>query len=242
MKRSSSRIVVALLALSAVVVSSGAPDQSAQAAPSMTSITVPGFITMSSKIQPQQRASIAQFVSTHTGISTVSCVGYTGYNYLGVSKHRLKTLAMDRARKACNVAASAAGATVGSLSVKLTTSKKASSRKVVIRVAIAAVPGRYEYSMSTLDAGSEMHGGPVTGYFYEGDLVSATFADTAWSLDMSTPPEYGYMGTILSGTAAYFDHWNTASDDSGTKYLLGDRLGPIPDGTTVTLYAIPFTG
>lgn len=87
-----------------------------------------------------------------------------------------------------------------------------------------------------------MHGGPVTGYFHEGDLVASTFAETSWSLDSNTPPEYGQMGTINGGSAAYFDHWNTAADDTGTSYRIGDRLGPIPAGTTVTLYAIAATG
>mgnify|MGYP006949113992 CR=1 FL=1 len=129
---------------------------------------------MQSALTAAQKASIQSFVTANTGIATVSCVGYTGYNYLGESAKKIKALAKSRATNACAYAASLAGAN--------------------------------------------------------------------YSLDSNTAPEYGFMGTINAGQGAYFSHWNTAADDTGTSYQLGDHLGHIPDGTTVTLYAIPATG
>jgi hypothetical protein len=210
-----------------------------QASTSSTSISVSGFKTMGSMLTHAQKIAIQNFVSANNGIATVSCVGYTGYNYLGVSEHRIKALAKDRARKACNFAAKSAGAKIGTLSTKISHSQDSSIRKVVLKFTYAPLPapGRYRYSMSNLDEGSVVHDGPVSGFFHEGDLVSSTFADSQYSLDSNA-----YMGTIDGGSAAYFDHWNTSADDSGTSYNLGDQLGHIPDGTTVTLYAIPATG
>jgi hypothetical protein len=204
-------------------------------------MTLSGFNAMVSTLTPAQKSTIRTFTTAHTGITTVNCVGYTGYNYLKVQARQIRALAQDRARKTCAYVASVTGATVGTLSVRLMQSQSASIRKVVVSFTYSN-PGRYEYSMSTLDPGSVMHGGPVTGYFHEGDLVASTFSDTAWSLDGSVGPEYGQMGTVGGGSAAYFGHWNTQPDDTGTSYFLGDHLGHIPDGTTVTLYAIPATG
>jgi hypothetical protein len=187
-----------------------------------------------------QKSAIRSYVTANPGASTVSCVGYAGYNYLGEARHKIVALATTRAQKACDYAAARAGATVGAVTYVLSNSRQASIRKVIIT--FGSSRGRYQYSMSNLDAGSVLHGGPVTGYFYEGDPVASTFADTAWSLSGSVGPEYGNMGTINGGSAAYFDHWCTAADDSGTKYYLGDTLGAAPAGTTVTLYAIPSTG
>ena len=241
MKTTMSKVFVALLALVSVLVGAGSP---AQAITAPTSLSVSGFKIMQSSLTAAQKASIQSFVTANTGIATVSCVGYTGYNYLGESAKKIKALAKSRATNACAYAASLAGATVGTVSSKVTKSHNSAIRKVVFTFTYnpPIIPGRYQYSMSNLDAGSVMHGGPVAGYFYEGDLVSATFADTNYSLDSNTAPEYGFMGTINAGQGAYFSHWNTAADDTGTSYQLGDHLGHIPDGTTVTLYAIPATG
>ncbi|MEO0312814.1 MAG: hypothetical protein RL140_44 [Actinomycetota bacterium] len=203
-------------------------------------LSVSGFATMKYSLTSAQKSAIRTYVTANPGASTVSCVGYAGYNYLGEARHKIVALATTRAQKACDYAAARAGATVGTVSYVLSNSRKASIRKVVIT--FGSSRGRYQYSMSNLDAGSVLHGGPVTGYFYEGDLVASTFADTAWSLDASTPPEYGNMGTVNGGDAAAFNHWCTSADDTGTKYYLGDHLGPAPAGTTITLYAIASTG
>ncbi|CAB4333198.1 unannotated protein [freshwater metagenome] len=234
MKNSFAKAILGLVVIVSLLASLGSP---AQATASPTSLTISGFKTMKSALTSAQKGAIQNFVSANTGIASVSCVGYTGYNYLGVSAHRIKALAKDRARKACNFAAASAGVSVSALSVKITQSQNSSIRKVVLKFTYAVIePGRYQYSMSNLDPDSVLHGGPVTGYFHEGDLVSSTFSD-AYSLD-----NYTQMGTIDGGGAAYFDHWNTQADDTGTSYRIGDHLGHIPDGTTVTLYAIAATG
>ena len=236
-----SKVCFALFALVSMLFGAGLP---AHATGSPTTLSTSGFKTMKSTLTLAQKASIQSFVTANTGIATVSCVGYTGYNYLGVSAKKIKALAKSRAAAACNYAATLAGATVGTVTAKMTRSQKSSIRKVVITFTYnpPIVPGRYQYSMSNLDAGSVLHGGPVPGYFYEGDLVASTFAETNYSLDPNTGPEYGQMGTIDSGSGAYFSHWNTSADDTGTSYQLGDHLGPLPAGTTVTLYAIAATG
>ncbi len=239
MNKHLSKVFVGLVALAAVLFGLGTP---AQATTSPSSLTVSGFVTMKSTLTSAQTRTIRNYVAAHPGSTSVSCVGYTGYNYLGASARTIRALATDRARRACAYAAARTGATVGSLSVRLTSSQSASIRKVVLTFSYAVSAGRYQYSMSNLDEGSVLHGGPVTGFFHAGDVVASTFADTAWSLDGNTGPEYGYMGSIDGGSAAYFSHWNTRADDTGTSYQLGDHLGPIPDGTTVTLYAIAATG
>jgi hypothetical protein len=236
-----SKVWGALFALVSMLFGTGLP---AQAIGSPTTLSTAGFKTMKSTLTPAQKVSIQSFVTSNTGIATVSCVGYTGYNYLGVSVKKIAALAKTRATVACNYAASLAGATVGTVTAKVTRSQSSSIRKVVLTFTYnpPIVPGRYQYSMSNLDSGSVLHGGPVPGYFYEGDLVASTFAETNYSLDPNTGPEYGQMGTVDGGSGAYFSHWNTAADDSGTSYQLGDHLGPLPAGTTVTLYAIAATG
>ena len=228
-----SKAIVALVALFAMFAGVGTP---AQAVGSPSSLSVGGFATMKSALSAKQKTSIGNFTTTNTGIATISCIGYTGYNYKGVSKAKLRALAKARATNACAYAAQLAGATVGTLTIKTTGSKNASIRKVILKFTYAPVAGQYQYSMSNLDAGTVQHGGPVTGFFHEGDLVASTFADS------STLDGYAYIGVIDGGTAAYFDHWNTSADDTGTSYHLGDHLGPIPAATTVTLYAIPATG
>jgi hypothetical protein len=240
-KQNFSKFLVAVLAVASLLLLSAAP---AQAVGSPTSLSVSGFKTMKSTLTAAQKTSIQNFVTAHAGIATVSCVGYTGNNFLGASAKTIRALAKARATNACNFAASKAGATVGTLTVKISQSSNDAIRKVILKFTYTppVVPGRYQYSMSNLDPGSVVHGGPVTGYFHEGDLVASTFSDTNWSLDSNTAPEYGFIGTVDSGRGAYFGHWNTAADDSGTSYQLGDHLGHIPDGTTVTLYAIAATG
>lgn len=233
MKSKLTRGILGFFALVALIFSSVSP---AQATGSPSSLTVSGFRTMSSTLTNSQKLAINAFVTANSGITAVSCTGYTGYNYLGETRSKIRALAQDRARKACNYAATQAGATVGTLSIKLTSSQNASARKVVIRFTYGVTAGRYQFSMSNLDSGSVLHGGAVTAYYVEGDLVASTFADGT-SLDGQ--PQ---MGTIDGGSAAYFDHWNTSADDTGTSYRIGDRLGPVTAGTTVTLYAIAATG
>ncbi len=228
-----SKALVALVAFFAMFAGLATP---AQAVGSPASLSVSGFVTMKSTLTAKQKAAISHFTTANTGIATVSCIGYTGYNYKGVSQAKLRTLAKERATKACAYAAHLTGATVGSLTVKITSSKKAAIRKVILKFTYAPVAGQYQYSMSNLDDGTVLHGGPVTGFFHEGDLVASTFAD------LSTLEGYADMGTVDGGSAAYFDHWNTSADDTGTSYRIGDHLGPIPAATTVTLYAIAATG
>ena len=231
------RAMGVLFALFAILFGSVAP-----ASATGNTLSLPGFATMQSTLTATQKSAIRAYVSSNPGATSVSCVGYAGFNYLGEQRQKIVALARARAQAACNYAAAQSGATVGAVTYILSTSKKANIRKAVLTFTAAVAAGRYVYSMSNLDAGTVMHGGPVTGYFHEGDLVASTFAETSWSLDSNTPPEYGQMGTINGGSAAYFDHWNTAADDTGTSYRIGDRLGPIPAGTTVTLYAIAATG
>jgi len=207
-----------------------------------SSLAVRGFVTLKANLTATQKSAIQKFVTANTGIATVSCTGYTGFNFTHISAAKIRQLAKARATNTCQFAASLASAAVGSIAVKITNSQSDSIRKVVIKFTYAPPAGKYQYSMSNLDAGSVQHGGPVPGYFHEGDLVASTFADTAWSLDGGTAPEYGFMGTVDAGRGAYFSHWNTSADDTGTSYFLGDHLGPVAPGTTVTLYAIAATG
>jgi hypothetical protein len=233
--RKSFRVISLLIALIVAFFGEAGPANATG-----NTLAVSGFQTMQSNLTNAQKTAIRNYVTANPGASSVSCVGYAGYNYLGEARHKIIALARTRAQNACNYAAARSGATVGSVTYILTNSRQAAIRKVVIT--FSSAPGRYQYSMSTLDSGSVLHNGPVTGYFYEGDLVASTFADTAWSLDGGTGPEYGLMGTVSGGSAAYFGHWCTTADDTGTKYFLGDHLGPVPAGTTITLYAIPATG
>jgi hypothetical protein len=241
MKNKIYKLVLGALALAGLLAASAAVP-AADAATPPSSLTVSGFITLKSTLTNAQKSSIQKFVTANTGIATVSCVGYTGFNFTHISDTQIRNLAKARATTACQFAARIAGATVGAITLKITNSQDDSIRRVVLKFTYAPPPGQYQYSMSNLDAGSVVHGGPVTGFFHAGDLVASTFADTSFSLDGSVGPEYGFMGTVDAGRGAYFSHWNTSADDTGTTYNLGDRLGPIPAGTRVTLYAIAATG
>jgi hypothetical protein len=241
MKSKISKVILGLLALSGML-AVAASGSAAQAATPSSSLTVSGFITLKSSLTNTQKSTIQKFVTANTGIATVSCEGYTGFNFTHISDAKIRNLAKARATNACQFAAKLASAAVGAITMKITKSQDDSIRRVVLRFTYAPPAGKYQYSMSNLDAGSVMHGGPLPGYFHEGDLVASTFADTAWSLDGGTAPEYGLMGTVGGGSAAYFGHWNTSADDTGTSYFLGDHLGPVAPGTTVTLYAIAATG
>lgn len=203
------------------------------------SLSVSGFKTMSAQLSSAQKAEIRAYLSANPGATSVSCVGYAGYNYLGQATHKIQALAKARATAVCNYIHARTGATITSTSGIRTSNKHGSIRKTVVTLSGPTGPGYYTYDFVPLDNGSIQHGGAPTGHFLAGTAAASTFADGE---DVYNGPSYGYMGTIGGGQAAYFGHWNTAVDDTGTTYYPGDILPALADGVHVTLYAIVSTG
>ena len=202
-------------------------------------LTLSGFKTMSAQLSSAQKAEIRAYLSANPGATSVSCIGYAGYNYLGQATHKIQALAKARAKAVCNYIHARTGATVTSTTGIRTQNKNGSIRKVVATLNGGIVPGYYTYDFVPLDNGSMQHGGAPSVQHHAGDAVASTFADGE---HVYNGPTYGYMGTISGGQAAYFGHWNTAVDDTGTTYYPGDILPALANGAHVILYAIPSTG
>ena len=225
MKKLAILISLILSAVSAVPAQATAPEDT---------LTLTGFEKMKSGLSQTQKDQITTFIDAHPAIDSIICTGYTGHNYLGKSKSTLKKLARARATKACQFAVTAAGISSYTIHYKLTNSKKNNSRKVKLEI-VAPTAGYYTYQFPTFDTGSGLHNGAPSTVSHSGDIVASTFADGT-TLDPSIDP-YGLGGNV-NGGAVYFAFWNTAPDDSGTRYFLGSQLPDPGAGNHVTLYAI----
>lgn len=205
-------------------------------------LTVKGFTTMQSTLTSAQKSAIRTYLAANPGATEVSCVGYTGYNYLHVSTTKLQALARTRATAVCNYIRQRTGATITATSGVRTSSKSASARRTVVTFGPTVAAGYYTYSLGELDAGSDIFGAP-TGNHLAGTQAATRFADgTLCMTDVTDLYSGAYYGTIFGGTAVNFGGWNTASDGSGTTYMPGDILPALAGGSHVTLYAIGQTG
>lgn len=60
-----------------------------------------GFETMKSSLTSSQRKAVKTWVVANSGAKSVSCVGYVGHNWKGVSSKALRDLGMARAKAIC---------------------------------------------------------------------------------------------------------------------------------------------
>ena len=201
-----------------------------------------GFKTMQSTLSAAQKTQIRTYLDANAGATSVTCVGYTGYNYLGESAHKIQALAKARATAVCNYIHQRTGATITSTSGIRTKNKNGNIRKTIVTLAGMVAPGYYTYSLGDVDGGSEQHAAP-TGQFLAGTTAATQFSDgTICMTNIADPYSGNYYATIFGGTAAYFASWNTAADGTGTTYLPGAVLPALPAGSHTVLYAIAATG
>ena len=100
--------------------------------PSKTTKQFAGFVTMKSKLSNSQKSAIRSWVNANPTMTSVSCVGYVGHNWKGVSNAALKALALARAKAVCSYVHSVKSSiAIGKSTIKITDSRNGSIRKVV---------------------------------------------------------------------------------------------------------------
>jgi len=97
--------------------------------------SVTGFSFEKSALTSATKRAISSFLNAHTGLTKITCTGYTGYNWFHRSSSFLKKLALKRASLVCSYAKSLnSNLTVVKTAYAKSTSKKSSARKVVIKL------------------------------------------------------------------------------------------------------------